>query len=858
MRLISVFAFASVFYSLSSASLYTRDYDARDYVALHLRPSLSPNRVAQLLGARHEGRIGELQDHHTFSFPKGQGGDLDSLLDDLQRRRRRRRYLELEGTQLDKSQDDDELNGILYSEKLIPRQRLHKRIPPPPPPPPPPSSKQRYKRFPQSQGEISAIARQRELADKLSISDPIFVDQWHLFNTEQPGHDLNVTGLWLEGITGNGTVTAIVDDGLDMYSHDLKDNYFAEGSYDFNDKGKEPRPRLVDDKHGTRCAGEVAAVKNDICGVGVAYNGKVAGIRILSKPVTDEDEAAAINYGFQKNQIYSCSWGPVDNGATMDAPGLLIRRAMVHGIQQGRGGNGAASGDNCNFDGYTNSIYSITVGAIDREDKHPYYSESCSAQLVVTYSSGGTDAISTTDVGLDTCSNRHGGTSAAGPLVVGVVALALDVRPDLTWRDIQYLIVETAIPVNLEEPGWQTTAIGKKFSHDFGYGKVDAYSLVQLAKNWELVKPQAWLHSPWLKVHHDIPQGSKGLASSFEITEELLKKNNLERVEHVTVTMNVNHTRRGDLSVELKSPSGVISYLSTTRSGDFEKKGYVDWTFMSVAHWGETGKGKWTVIVKDTEVNEYSGRFLDWQLSLWGEAIDGKIQELHPLPDVHDHEHDTSEPASQIETTTLSATGTTKPQRRRNRPITSTGPSTLSLAAQQPRCTASSSPGAAAATPSSSAHADNFLPSPFPTFGVSKRTQIWIYGSIALIFIFCVTLGVYFLIQRQKRRRNNPHDDYEFEMVAEDEEGYPLNGAGAGVPMGKKQPQRRRRGGELYDAFAGESDEEIFSDSEDGEKPYYDDDDGEDDDGNGDDAARGREHDDDAPKWSEKPRGGGE
>jgi kexin len=87
----------------------------------------------------------------------------------------------------------------------------------------------------------------------------------------------------------------------------------------------------------------------------------------------------------------------------MEAPGVLIKKAILKGINEGRSGlgsifvfasgNGAAAGDNCNFDGYTNSIYSITVGAIDRKGNHPYYSEHCSAQMVVTYSSGSGDAI---------------------------------------------------------------------------------------------------------------------------------------------------------------------------------------------------------------------------------------------------------------------------------------------------------------------------------------------------------------------------------------------------------------------------------------------------------------------------------
>jgi kexin len=249
----------------------------------------------------------------------------------------------------------------------------------------------------------AVLAKQAAVAAALGIQDPIFHEQWHLLNPVQVGHDVNVTDVWMQGITGHNATVAIVDDGLDMYSDDLKDNYFAEGSYDFNDNVLEPKPRLADDRHGTRCAGEVSAVKNNVCGVGVAWDSKIAGIRILSKLITDADEAVAMNYAYQHNQIYSCSWGPPDDGRSMDAPGILIKRAMLNAVQNGRGGkgsiyvfasgNGAANEDNCNFDGYTNSIYSITVGAIDRKGLHPYYSEKCSAQLVVTYSSGSGDAI---------------------------------------------------------------------------------------------------------------------------------------------------------------------------------------------------------------------------------------------------------------------------------------------------------------------------------------------------------------------------------------------------------------------------------------------------------------------------------
>jgi kexin len=130
---------------------------------------------------------------------------------------------------------------------------------------------------------------------------------------------------------------------------------------------------------------------------------------------------------------------------------------------------------------------------------------------VVAYSAGSGDAIHTTDVGTDNCTSIHGGTSAADPLVAGVMALALSVRPELTWRDAQYLFMETAVSIHENDGSWQTIKIGKKFSHDWGYGKVDAYTLVQKARAWELMKPQAWYHSPWLRVQHDIPQVTRDL-----------------------------------------------------------------------------------------------------------------------------------------------------------------------------------------------------------------------------------------------------------------------------------------------------------------------------------------------------------
>jgi kexin len=118
---------------------------------------------------------------------------------------------------------------------------------------------------------------------------------------------------------------------------------------------------------------------------------------MLSGPVDEVTEVEALNYHFHENQIFSCSWGPSDDGVTVEGPSTMVEQALIRGVNEGRNGKGSiyifASGnggrehDNCNFDGYSNSIYTVTVGAIDQNNKIPNYAEPCSAILLVAYSS---------------------------------------------------------------------------------------------------------------------------------------------------------------------------------------------------------------------------------------------------------------------------------------------------------------------------------------------------------------------------------------------------------------------------------------------------------------------------------------
>ena len=76
--------------------------------------------------------------------------------------------------------------------------------------------------------------------------------------------------------------------------------YFSRyASTDINDpRDDDPAPAYDvhnENKHGTRCAGVIAATANNkLCVVGAAYEAKFGGVRMLDGDVTDEVEAKSL------------------------------------------------------------------------------------------------------------------------------------------------------------------------------------------------------------------------------------------------------------------------------------------------------------------------------------------------------------------------------------------------------------------------------------------------------------------------------------------------------------------------------------------------------------------------------------
>lgn len=464
-------------------------------------------------------------------------------------------------------------------------------------------------------------------APTMNFNDPAYKDQWYCHNDGQTGGvvdvDLNVVLAWKNGYTGVGVNVVILDDGIQHTHPDLKDNYRPDLSADLNDKkDNDPTPDVSnsDNSHGTRCAGEIAGkANNKDCGVGIAHGCNIGGIRILDGPITDDLEAKALQFKRDIVDVYSASWGPRDDGRTMESPGRATQKAIETGVREGRGGkgnifvwasgNGGGNDDDCNCDGYVGMPETMSIGSITDHGLIPYFMEKCPSTMAVVPSGGeehvGDDgfqpkiAVVTTDLD-GGCTENFVGTSASAPLAAGCVALTLDANKDLTWRDVQHIVAKgSRIPAVTDD--WVVNGAGYHRSHKFGFGVMDCSLMVQLAIGWEKVPDVKICRSSTIEVKKEVP--AEGCISEYIDMAHCQEKpeTHVEHMEHVLLYVDVDANRRGAVKITLTSPDETISEMVSTRQGDNSKEG-MHMRFLSLNNWGENivGKKKWKIEICDT------------------------------------------------------------------------------------------------------------------------------------------------------------------------------------------------------------------------------------------------------------------
>lgn len=495
--------------------------------------------------------------------------------------------------------------------------------------------------------------------------DPLFINQWHLNDSNATKQGINVQPVWLPCGTGNtcrgeGIRIAVIDDGLQIAHPDLLANVASGLSYNYQDSSNDPTPDNPGDAHGTSVAGIIAARDFNDKGVrGVAPRANLVAYNVLNY-FTNSTEADAMTRGSPDVHISSNSWGFEDDTGELYETSLSWKTAINSGLNNGRNGLGtiyvwaAGNGgsfdvDNSNYDGYANHRAVIAVAALNKAGEKSSYSEQ-GANLLISAPGGEfcnpgpvittTDLTGTagfnndgrfyydnnsfyTDLTNDDYTQCMNGTSAATPMISGAVALMLQANPNLGWRDVRYILATTARQNHSADTEWATNGANYPINHKYGFGALDTTAAVGKAKGWTNLGPQLAVevsNQPGLAIPDDDPTGETDTIN--------INGSGITQIEAVEVTFSASdHPYAGDLEIILTSPSMTQSILAETHAClDPDTltpvaclTPYNNWVFSSVRHLGEVADGDWTLTVKDGAAVD-TGTFQSWTLKIYGRA----------------------------------------------------------------------------------------------------------------------------------------------------------------------------------------------------------------------------------------------
>ncbi len=354
-------------------------------------------------------------------------------------------------------------------------------------------------------------------------TDPLYVSQWHF------GLIGDIETIWNE-YTGAGIHVGVYDEGVDYNHEDLAANYDA-SRHVVDNLGNpvDPFPITGTNGHGTACAGIIGSANNSVGGVGVSYGVSLTGVNIsfdndsIYGAINAPDPSSFYDVVGQAAGLFdisSNSWGstPVfglGQGLTDGGFSDLLEDQYAMISSTGRGGLGtiitqAAGNDNMDANGSGNnaSRFTITVAATESTGIAAYYSN-FGASILVTAPAAAvtTDITGAGGYDLGNYTSGFNGTSAATPVVSGVIALMLQANAGLGWRDVQNILANSAtltgsafdaVTANVTEEGlWQVNHSGtwngggNHIHTNYGYGMVNAYNAVRMAEVWNLFAPAA-------------------------------------------------------------------------------------------------------------------------------------------------------------------------------------------------------------------------------------------------------------------------------------------------------------------------------------------------------------------------------
>lgn len=490
-------------------------------------------------------------------------------------------------------------------------------------------------------------------------ADPLFASQWHLSMLG------NIRRIW-DDYTGAGVTAVVYDDGFQTNHADLAGNYDASLHFRYDGQTYSPTPETSLDSHGTACAGLLGAVAgNGRGGVGVAWGVTMTGLNYLNDlqeaydwdSQTTSAKYTAVMHWAAKFDIMSNSWGIDPNYAAelnLNIPGNASAVDAGHFAwlsANGRGGLGTivvkAAGNetlNANGDGVNASRHTITVAATEDTGFVADYSNFGACILVTApaasvttdlMGTGGDNTAASTQGG--DYRNDFNGTSAATPVVSGVVALMLDANANLGWRDVQTILAmsasQTGSAIGAALQGFETNVWqvmggrqwnggGATFHESYGHGMVDAYAAVRMAEAWGRMYGPARTSANERHVSVSMVAAQVAIDDAVDVdtpSETVIGftiSADIE-IDTIYVTLDIQHDYAEDLSAYLLGPDGEYISLFFREGGADGLVSGLNWTFAAEAYRGMSSKGSWQVVLYDSALGD-TGTVYDAKLDFYG------------------------------------------------------------------------------------------------------------------------------------------------------------------------------------------------------------------------------------------------
>lgn len=311
------------------------------------------------------------------------------------------------------------------------------------------------------------------------FSDPGYEGQWYL-------EELGAEALFSFSLGSAETRVAVLDSGIDIAHPDLAPA--VDAPYDAWSDDDDPSPDEdefcysgggICDEHGTAVSGIIAArADNDAGIVGLCPECTLVPVKLLGEGsgAMSADIASFEHAIAQDVAVINNSWG-FTRSIPVPAP---LAEVIDRAATEPRGGLGAvvvfaAGNDDRDIsDDELQALDSVLcVSATDRYGQPTAYTnQGASVDLAapsatVTIAPGG-EIITT-----------FGGTSAAAPVVSGVAAWLLSVRPELSAAEVREILIDSAVPsplVTSDEDGHHPI---------YGYGELSLDGVLAAARGEE-------------------------------------------------------------------------------------------------------------------------------------------------------------------------------------------------------------------------------------------------------------------------------------------------------------------------------------------------------------------------------------